>query len=98
MKKNIIRKIWKAWAKLARLRWDIAAKYEEGTLHTLRFDAICEEDKTCHDALVEWATLNELCEELDIDWMNMTQIDAETASAADEHTLYSDLVWKHTIH
>lgn len=98
MKKSIIRKVWKAWATYARLRWEIAAEYEEGTLHRLTLDKLCEADQACHDALTEWYTLNELCEELKIDWLSLAQIDAEAASAADEQTLYTDLIWKHTLH
>ena len=98
MKKSIIRKVWQAWARYNKTRWQVASKYKAGILHTITLDKLCEDNDSCHDALLEWYTLSELAEELKIDWINASTQDEETAKAAAEHDHYGTKIYRHTTH
>ena len=95
--KALIRKTWKAWARYAHLCWDIAAGYEEGTRTSKELYDLCREDRECYAALSEWYVLNDLCEELKIEFVTATEIDEETKKASEEHDMYNEMFWKHCL-
>ena len=93
--KTIIHKIWVAWATYARFCWDTVKDIPPQTRTYFELTEICEADRPCGVALGEWYALQQLAEELDINWMNYSHISEETAAAAKEHDFYEDLIHKH---
>lgn len=98
MKTTIVRRTWEAWAASARLCWEVIKDIPPQTKTLLELLDIAESNKQYAMALGEWYALQDLADELGIDWVYTRKICKGADAAADEHAYYENLIWKHAIH